>query len=609
METQKNLGMNHQNIIPLPLLLEQNAQRYEDRVALRYKEYGLWKEISWRAYAQEVSWIGCALLEAGLKKGDNVAILGENSAQWVMIDLAVQGAGGVSVGVYTTNSPEQVEYVVNHSQSRFLFAQNEEQLDKWLSFKSNAPQLQQVVLWDWRGLQNFHDPQVKAYEELKKRGTKLLQEQPNLWHDSLQKLGGDDLAMLIYTSGTTGPPKGVMLTQNNLAWIVQALWQVVPLFPSDEVLSFLPLCHIFERTFSVQAHLHYGYIVNFAEAPNTLAQNMVEISPTVGYAVPRIWEKYQSLIQVRMEDANWFKQLIYLAARKVGKLHAHDKIFQGRTSWGIRILYLLANLLVFRKLRERLGLNRMRFALTGAASIAPEVLIFFHEIGLNMLEGYGQTECGGVISLTPKDKVKPGWVGPAVPGLQLKIAADGEILVRSPGLFQGYYKDPEKTAETLIEGWLHTGDVGQLDAEGFLKITDRKKDILITAGGKNISPQYIENKLKVSPYIQDAVIIGEQRKYITGLILLDEENTIQYAQKQNIRFSTYHDLTRNTEITRLIQQEVNQTNQRLSQIEKVKKFKILPKRLYLEDGELTPTMKVKRKIIYKNYQDLIEAMY
>ena len=592
-----------------PQIFRETVKKYGDRVALRKKEYGLWHDISWNGYYSMAKCVGAALMSMGLEKGDCVSIIGDNCPEWVIIDMGIQCAGGVSVGVYSTNAWQQVEYVVQNSESKFFFVENEEQLDKWLHFKDNVPHLKKVIVWDLEGLRHFKDPMVMSYEELLNQGQKVLEKNPDIIDRRIDELSPDDLSVLIYTSGTTGPPKGAMLTHKNVTWMGEAIAKDNPLYDTDEVMSFLPLCHIFERLFSVFAHIRHAYTVNFIENLDTVTDNMIEISPTVGYAVPRIWEKYYSAIYIRMSDATWFKRLVFGLALKIGKKRAGLKMGFKKIPFYIEGLYHLAYLCVFRKLKERLGFDRLRVAYSGAAPISPDVLYFFQSIGVNLIEGYGQTEGTGVTCVSRMGRVKFGTVGPPITGTEVRIAKDGEILVRSPSVFKGYYKNPKATAETIKDGWLYSGDVGEIDENGFLKITDRKKDIIVTAGGKNITPQYIENKLKFSPYINDAVVIGDGRKYLTCLIMIDEDNVVKYAQDHKVQFSTYKDLTQSPEIIRLIQGEVDKVNEQLARVEQIKKFTILPKKLYEEDGEVTPTMKVKRKYVNEAFKDLIEAMY
>jgi long-chain acyl-CoA synthetase len=518
-------------------------------------------------------------------------------------------AGGVTAGVYATNSPEQCGYVVQNSGSRFYFAENEEQFDKTLKFRKDTPCLEKVIVMEMEGLKRFKDTLLMSFDDLLRMGKEYDEKHPGLFEQRLREVKPDDLAVLIYTSGTTGPPKGAMLTHSNLLYMSEAMEEANPIRDGDETLSYLPLCHVFEQLFTVMINVRFGTVCNFIESPDTVMDNMKEVSPTVTCGVPRIWEKYASGIMIRMSDATWLKRMIFKASMGIGMKYAGLKLNFKPIPLYLKTAYLAAYVAVFRKLKERLGFDRVRVAYSGAAPISPDVLKFFNAIGLPLVEGYGQTEGTGVTSVSRKGRLKIGKVGQPLSGVEVKIAEDGEILVKGPGIFKGYFKNPEATAETLKDGWLHSGDVGELDADGFLKITDRKKDLIITAGGKNIAPQNIENQLKFSSYINDAVVIGDRKKYLVALIAIDEENVIKYAQNHKIQFGTYGSLTQAPEIKQLIQTEVDRVNKSLAQVEQVKKFAIIPKKLYEEDGEVTPTMKVKRKSINEAYKDIIEKMY
>lgn len=593
----------------IPSALSRQVALAGERTALRFKQYGLWRDVSWQRYGHDVKRLALGLLSLGLESGDRVAVIGDNSYEWVLADLAVQSCAAVTVGLYTTNSWQQCRHILNHSGSRFLFVQNAEQLDKWLHFRDQSEQLERVIVWELEGLRDFRDAQVLSFPQLLQQGERAGPALEEQLEARKRKLQGDDLAVLVYTSGTTGDPKGVMLSHRNVMWAGEAVATFDPnlrLGPEDDLLSFLPLCHIFERLFSVFAHLQTGYVVNFVESPETVAQNLREVSPTLGYGVPRLWEKLASQIELRMQDATWFKRLAYRSAlglksrRERSGLEPLDGSFLSRA----------AEWVVSRKLRERLGLERMRAAITGAAPISPEVLRFFSRIGLEMIEGYGQTESSGIISGTRLGEARFGFVGKPLPGVEVRIATDGEILVRSPGVFQGYYRESELTRLALTpDGWLQTGDIGVLDPDGYLGIIDRKKDLLITAGGKNIAPQAIENKLKFSPFIYDAVLVGEGRKFLSALVVLDEENVARYVQDHRIACATYAEMAADPLIERLIRHEIDRVNRELSRAEAVKKFRILPKRLHEEDGEVTPTLKVKRNSICDCYSDLVESMY
>jgi long-chain acyl-CoA synthetase len=606
---QAGSQMPENNDLTVPAKFKAAVARWGDRVAMRKKEFGLWHDITWNDYDRNVSHVAYGLMSLGLQKGDCASIIGDNCPEWVYADLGIQCCGAATAGVYSTNAWQQVEYVVTNSDSRFFFVENEEQLDKWLHFRDKAPSLEKVILWNTEGLRRFKDPLVMTFDQLIELGAEAERENPEALEQRIQKIESEDLSVLIYTSGTTGPPKGAMLTHRNCVWMGKAITSNNPMYENDAIMSFLPLCHIFEQLFTILAHFDVGHIVNFIESLDTITDNMVEISPTVGHAVPRIWEKYYSVIMIRMADATWFKRLVFGWAMKLGKKRASLMTESKAIPGMLEMQYKLAHFAVFRKLKERLGFDRIRVAYSGAAPIAPEILHFFHAIGVNLVEGYGQTEGTGVTTTSKIGEVKLGTVGVPLEGVEVKIADDGEILVKSPGVFKGYFKNPEATAETIVDGWLHSGDVGAIDNEGYLTITDRKKDIIVTAGGKNITPQYLENKLKASLYINDAVVVGEKRKFLSCLIMIDEDNVVKYAQDSKIQFSTYKDLTRNSEINLLIEQEIKAINETLARVEQVKKFTILPKKLYEEDGEVTPTMKVKRKFINEAFADLIEAMY
>lgn len=602
----KTSAIKHETI---PSVFNQTVKQNGSKVALRTKDLGIWHDMTWNEYHNNAQKVGCALMSMGFEKKDAACIIGDNSIEWVLADMGIQCVGGVSVGVYATNAWQQVEYVVKHCDAKFFFVENEEQLDKWLMFRKNTPWLKKIIVWDTKGLSRFKDPMVMTFDQLIEKGSTVCEKHPKLFQDMQAKVRPHDLAAIIYTSGTTGPPKGAMLTHKNVTWMAVAVEGAIKIDKSDNVLSFLPLCHILERLFSVFIHIKFVYIVNFVEKPDTVMQNMMEVSPTIGYAVPRIWEKYYSNIMIKMDDATWIKRLVFNAALKTGRKRA-DCVMNFKTPGLLqRGLYFIAWFVVFRKLKERLGFENIRVAISGAAPISKDVLRFFQSIGMNLIEGYGQTEGTGVTTLSPEEKTRFGTVGQALAGIDIKIARDGEILIKSPGIFKGYYKNEKATDETVIDGWLYTGDVGKIDADGFLTITDRKKDIIVTAGGKNITPQYIENKLKASMYINDAVVIGDRRKFLSCLIMIDEDNVVKFAQDNKVQFSTYKDLTHNEKVIKLIDKEVKEVNSTLARVENIRKFTILPKRLYEEDGEVTPTMKIKRKFVNEAFKDLIEAMY
>lgn len=596
----------------IPALLFARAAERGGEVALRYKHLGLWRDVSFAEYGDEVRTAAAGLLALGLEFGERVAIIGENRREWLYADLATQAAGGVSVGIYTTNAAVECAYVLEHSGARVFIVENEEQLDKALEVRDGLAELRWIVVMDTEGLAGLEDPMVISWEELLRRGRERRERQPGELEERLARIDPQGLAILIYTSGTTGPPKGAMLSQRNLTWTAHCLLGVldVDAVRGEEVVSFLPLSHIAERLISIYLALAAGYRVHFIENVDAVTQNIVEVSPTLMFAVPRIWEKYQSAILLRMKDAQWFKRLAFAAAFAAGRAHARARLDSGRPiPPRLRLAFALANLLVLAKLRKRLGFDRLETAVSGAAAISPDVLRFFHAIGVPLRQIYGQTEGSGPTACHQGELIDPANSGPAIPGVEVRIAEDGEILVRGPNVFLGYYRNPQATAETVVDGWLHSGDVGRLDERGFLHITDRKKDLLITSGGKNVAPQPIENQLKTSPYITDAILIGDGRNYITALIVLDEENVVQYAQDHKVQYTTYASLTEAREVRELVLEEVRKVNADLARVEQVKRFCILPKKLLEEDGDVTPTMKVKRRSINVQFSELIEGMY
>jgi long-chain acyl-CoA synthetase len=593
----------------LPKALAEMAGKQPGRVALRRKELGVWQDISWSEYLRKVRQVALGLHDLGVKRGDHVAIIGENRPEWLYSALGAMSIGATFVGVYTTNPAAECEYVVGHSESVVYICEDEEQFDKALVFRSRTPKLRKMIVWDMEGLRHFPDPMLMSFDDLLAQGGRLDRETPSLFNELVAQGRTEDIAGIIYTSGTTGPPKGALLTHEGYLWVGRQAGAVTRASRDDETISFLPLNHVYEQIFDLMVHMTVGHIVNFTENTDTVMTDMQEVSPTLFHAVPRIWEKYYSGIVLKMGDATWFKRSVYGLALKIGAAYNGAKLKDESPSLPLTLAYRLAYFAVFRKLKERLGFDRVHLGFSGAAPISHNILKFFQSIGIPIREGYGMTETTGITHMSEEHRFKLGTVGRALPETEVRIAEDGEILVRHRGIFKGYYRDEETTRMALHDGWMHTGDVGEVDAEGYLKITDRKKDLIITAGGKNIAPQYIENLLKFSPYINDAVVIGDGRKYLTAMIVIDEENVTKYAQDNKVQFTTFASLTRSEEVLKLIQEEVNQVNSQMARVENIRKFRILDKKLYTEDGEVTPTMKVKRKAINEQYRELIESMY
>ncbi len=592
----------------VPALFFAQAERRGDAVALRRKERGVWQRVSWSQYALEVRRVAAALIAAGLRRGDRVAILGQNRPEWLYCHLGAMTAGAVTCGIYPSCSPEQIQYLLEHSGARVLFLEDEEQVEKALSVLG-ATAVERAVVWDPKGLFGFVDKRLALFEHFVHEGGGVLGAETERLREAEASIMPADTAMIIYTSGTTGPPKGAMLSHRNILFMAGALMAANPALAEDEGVSYLPFAHIYENLVSLMLPLQAGSVVSFVEKPETLFQNLREVSPTVLAGVPRVWEKLSSTVELRMQDSTWLKRKAYRWALEAGRRHAGSLREGHEREPGSPLTHRIARLCVLAPLRRLLGLDRVRLGLCGAAPASPDLFEYFHALGVPLLEGYGQTESSGVIATNRMSRARIGTVGEPLPGVEVRIAADGEVLTRGPHVFEGYFNDPELTAATIdADGWLHTGDVGALE-DGYLRILDRKKDILITAGGKNVAPANIENALKWSPYVQDAVVIGDRRKYLVALVLIDEENVVKYAQDHRIPFSTFEDLAGRPEVVRLIKAEVDVVNRKLSSVEAVKRFALLPRRFYEEDGDVTPTRKVKRRAIEKRYADLIESLY
>jgi long-chain acyl-CoA synthetase len=599
----------------LPAAFFARAEQSPDRVAMRRKRLGLWEEISWSEYREWVRALAMVLIDWGVKAGEPVGLISENRAEWLATDLAVLAAGGVTCAMYTTSAVEQVAYIMDHAAVRVVIVEDEEQLDKLLEV-GRSVDITRIVVMDNKGLRRFSDPRVVFFDEVLEQGRALLEAGDGALQERLRAIVPDDLAILVYTSGTTGPPKGVMLSHRNIVWVCGAVTKLMKPRGDDELLSFLPLCHIAERTITVFNQVLNGTVVNFAENLDTVSQNLAEVRPEVFFAVPRIWEKMYNAVELRMTDASWGKRRAYARALALGKRfnrYRQARVLDSAAELPpapLRVAHWFADAAVLRPLRKKLGLDRVRFAISGAAPISADVIDYFQALGVPLVEGYGQTESSAIITLTAPGFAPPGTVGEAADGVELRIAADGEILARSPGVMLGYFREPEATAAAISDdGWLHTGDVGELDEHRRLRITDRKKDLIITAGGKNIAPQLIESKLRLSPYIHDAVVIGERRKFVSALVILDEDNLVAWAQEQRVPFGTYAELATSEEVHKLLKGEIDKTNATLTHVEAVKKFTVLQRRLDRDEGELTPTLKVRRKIIEDKYRSLIDQMY
>ncbi|ODS96570.1 MAG: fatty-acid--CoA ligase [Lautropia sp. SCN 69-89] len=595
----------------IPEIFRNAVTQRGDAVFMREKELGIWRSWSWNETGRAVRETAMGLAALGFRPGECASILSNTVVEWVLADLGVLCAGGVANGIYPTDAASQVHYLCEDSRTTVVFVEDDEQLDKVLEVRDRLPLLRHIVVFDMDGLRHFEDPMVTSLEALRRRGAEYDAAHPGEYDARCAAARPGDLAILIYTSGTTGRPKGAMLSHANVVYTTRGYNLVISQTDRDERMCFLPLCHVAERLGGEYFALYTGARLNFVENPDTVPENVREIAPTVFIAVPRVWEKFYSAVSIAISEATRLQQIAYGWALGVGKRVA-ERVLEGKpVPATLKAAFRVARVLALDNVRKMIGIHRARYLVTGAAPISPDLVRWYLALGVPMLEVWGQTESGGASTGMPAMRIKPGSIGPAAAYNEVRLdPATGELLVRGPNVFMGYLNQPEKTAEAIdADGWLHTGDVGTVDDEGFFRITDRMKDIIITAGGKNITPSEIENELKFSPYITDAVVVGDKRPYLTALVMIDQENVEKYAQDHDVPFSNYASLTRAREVQALIQGEIDRINREFARVEQVKAFRLIETQLTAEDEELTPTMKLKRRFVEKKYADLIESMY
>ena len=585
------------------------AQDWASAPALRHKRRGLWQSLTWAEYYTRARAVGLALADLGLQRGDTVSVLAENRPEWLFVDMGAQAMGMVGNGVYPTSSPDQLQHILTDSKTRLLVVENQEQLDKALSIRDACPDLTRIIVIDREGLRGLSDPGVGFFDDLLAQGEALAATKAADFEAGIDAGKPDDLAFLVYTSGTTGAPKGAMILNRNVVFQMTKAPEYLDVSPGDKSLSFLPLCHIAERMASVFNPLAVGLTVHFPENAGTVATDLREVAPHVVFAPPRFWEKMHSQVELFLRDAIGPARWAYTRAQAAMAPRVEARL-AGQAPPAPSVSMRLLDRLALRNIRIFLGLQNCRTALTGAAPVPPDLIRWFLGLGVELREAFGMTETTGFCTATPPGGIKLGWAGKRAAGTEIRIGDQGEVLVRGPNVFAGYFGQPEKTAETIdAEGWLHTGDVGEVDADGYLAIRDRLKDVLITSGGKNITPSQIENVLKFSPYIADVVVVGEGRNFLTALVMIDHDHVARFAQDRAIPYTDFASLTRAAEVRALIEGEIAAANPRLARVEQVKEFRILDQLLTAEDEELTPTMKLKRKVIAQKYAGLIEAMY
>ncbi len=586
----------------------------KNRVAIREKDYGIWQSYSWYDYFENVKRFSLGLASLGFKRGDRLSVIGDNRPQLYWAQMAALCLGGIPVPLYQDAIEKELEYIIEHSEAKFVVAEDQEQVDKMLALKEKVPSIQMVIYDDPRGMRHYNQPFIKSFTEVQALGLNFENDNPDFFEKEVQKGKPEDTALIAYTSGTTGNPKGVVLTHSNLLTNVRLISEAEAYRDSDQVMAYLPMAWIGDSIYSLAMLLDVGFTINCPEAATTVLRDMREIGPTVIFCPPRIWENILTTVRVKMEDAAWIKRKMFAFFIDVSQRMSTHQLKRQTVPLGLRFLYALGEFFVYGPLRDNLGMRKIRYAYTAGAALGPEVFQFYRSLGVNLKQVYGLTETSAMCTYQPDDDVKLETVGIPCPGIEIEIGKGGEILIKSPGVFQGYYKNPEATSEALKDGWLHTGDAGIIDKDKHLIIIDRAKDVSTLADGTIFAPQFIENKLKFSPYIKEAVVLGQGREYVTAMINIDLESVGNWAERKNIGYTSYADLSQKPEVYGLILEEVRKVNASLfNEIQlggaQIRRYLILHKELDPDDAEITRTRKIRRSFIAEKYAEIIHALY
>lgn len=594
----------------LPKLLIRNAKKYgHSRHAMREKDYGIWQSFTWQEYFDHVKYFALGLAALGIRRDDKIAIIGDNRPEWIYSELASQCLGAIPIGIYQDSILKEVSYIIDLAEARLVVAEDQEQVDKIFDMKEDLPTVEKVVYHDPKGMYSYDDPALIFFPDVEEMGRKFEQEHPGYFDEQVAAVKEDDVASICTTSGTTGNPKLSMLSHKNLVSMAKNLGEVDKKYETDDFVSFLPLPWIGEQMMAISSALLFGFTVNFPEKPETAQENIREIGPHVMFSPPRVWENMAASVQVRIMDASPMKRFFYNKCLPIG-YHWADLKFEKKTpTFMDKLKYGLAYQLVFRALKDRLGFSNIRSASTGGAALGPDTFRFFHALGVNLKQIYGQTEISGISCIHRDGDIDFDSVGMPIPETEIKITDDGEIISRSPSLFLGYYKNKEATEETIVDGWLHSGDAGYFNDKGHLVVIDRVKDVMTLRDGTKFSPQFIENKLKFSPYVKEAVAIGHNRDYIVAMICIDFPIVGKWAENNRLAYTTYTDLASQDPVYEMIEKEVVKVNKSLPESARIEKFVLLYKELDADDGELTRTRKVRRRFVDQKYAEIIEGMY
>ena len=609
--------MTHETSLDtFPKLLLDRVQRHPAKIAMREKALGIWQEWEWCHVLTEVRALACGLAANGLRRGDKVAIIGDNRPQFYWTMVAVQCLGAVPVPLYQDAVAEEIHYVLEHAETRFAVVEDQEQVDKLLSIKARCAHLEIIVYEESRGLREYHDPFLFAFQVVQELGRQFDAAHPDFFMQQVSLGTGADLSVILYTSGTTGRPKGVMLSYANVSTTSHNAVMREGLRADEEILSYLPMAWVGDHIFSYGQFYCAGFTLNCPESSDTVLHDLHEIGPTYFFAPPRIWENILTTVMIRIEDAAWLKRKLFHFFMRIAHRVGSRKLARQPVSLLDTVLYSLGNLLVYGPLKDVLGFRRIRLAYTAGEAIGPEIFTFYRSLGINIKQLYGMTEASVFVCVQPDAEVKPDTVGTSMPEVELKISPEGEVMFRSPGVFLGYYKNPEATAETLENGWVHSGDAGYLDAQGHLKIIDRAKDVSRLANAERtlFAPRYLENKLKFSPYIREAVVHGMDRPFVAAFINIDLEAVGNWAERHGLAYTSYTDLAARPEVYDLVQGEIERVNTSLAHEPQmagaqIRRFLILHKELDPDDGELTRTRKIRRRFIAEKYANLVDALY
>ncbi len=607
---ERKAGIEITEDLTIPKLFYRQAGKYgKDRVAMREKEFGIWRPITWQDYLENVKYLALGLISLGLEEGDKVAMIGDNRPEGLWAEMATLCARGIGVWLFQDCLIDEVKYIIDHSDTRFLFGEGQEEVDKAISIFNECPKLEKIIWDDPKGMRSYDEDYLISLKEVQQLGRELEKEKPELFEELVNKGSGEEVALLFYTSGTTALPKGALLSQHNMLTMGQHLMDVDPCTDSDDYVSYLPFAWIGEQMMSISCGLQIGYTLNFPEEPETAQENIREIGPHVMFAPPRMYEQMTRTVQVKYLDASWIKRKFYEFSTYVGYKVANLKFDKKAVPFYWKALEWIAFVTVQKKLKDHLGLSRVRNAYTGGAAMGPDHFRFFHALGVNLKQIYGQTEVAGISVVHRNGDIKFDTVGHPIPGTEVKIAEDGEILTRSPSVFLGYYKNPEATEKTLIDGWLYSGDKGFIDDDGHLVVFDRTKDVFTLKDGKPFAPQYLETRLKFSPYIRDSWVIGDKKDYISAVLCIDYAVVGKWADENKLNYTSYPELSQMPEVYDLVEKQILQANKDLPDVAKVVKFTNLYKELDADDDELTRTRKLRRAFVEKRYEDIVRALY